>query len=172
MTTEGSDFSNDLVALLPRARRFALALTGSHADAEDLVQSAILRALRRQETWRPGTRLDSWLFKIIQNLWRDDLRAMRRKAPHIELAPALPGEDGRAVASSRLDLADVATALNALPAEQRAVIALVVLDGMSYQEAADALHIPLGTIMSRLARARAALAARLDVDDEEIQSVK
>jgi RNA polymerase sigma-70 factor (ECF subfamily) len=170
---EGKEsFQSDLVALLPRLRRFALAMTGSHADAEDLVQSAVLRALRRQETWQPGTRLDSWMFKIMQNLWRDDLRAMRRRKPHVELTPALPGEDGRVVTAGLLDLGDVTLVLSTLPREQRTVMALVVLDGMSYAEAADALGVPVGTVMSRLARARAALAARLAPTPTPFQDVK
>ncbi len=167
-----SGFKKDLVALLPRLRRFALAMSSSSQEAEDLVQAALERALRREGSWQQGTRLDSWMFKMIQNLWLDELRAYRRRAEPLERATDLAGEDGREAMLRLLRLAEVRTALQALPDEQRAVMALVVLDGMSYQQAATTLGIPVGTVMSRLARARAALVSRLEAGEPRIKIVK
>jgi RNA polymerase sigma-70 factor (ECF subfamily) len=156
-----ANFRNDLIELLPRLRRFALALSGPSQDADDLVQSAIERALRHPGSWKDGTRLDSWMYKILQNLWIDEIRSRRRRADPIDSAAQVVGEDGRDVTSVRIDLAAAQRAMAALPEEQRLVLTLVVLDGMSYQEAADTLDVPIGTIMSRVARGRAAVVTRL-----------
>jgi RNA polymerase sigma-70 factor (ECF subfamily) len=153
-------FRKDLIALLPRLHRFALALSSSPTDADDLIQAAVERALRHQHSWKEGTRLDSWMYKIIQNLWVDELRARRRRADPINSILEIAGDDGRNVTAARIDLAEVRAVLATLPEEQRVVLTLVVLDGMKYQEAADVIGVPIGTIMSRLARARAAIAVR------------
>lgn len=154
-------FQRELIALLPRMRRFAQSLTRSPSDSEDLVQSAVERALKN---WRQGAladRLDSWLFKILQNLWIDEIRR-RQRSP---TAPApdenLVGEDGRLTTSSRMDLDAASAAMMSLPADQQTVLALIVIDGMSYQQAADVMDVPIGTIMSRLARARRTLTDKL-----------
>lgn len=157
-------FRSELIELLPRLRRFAMALANSNADADDLVQSAIERALKHQRSWKEGTRLDSWMYKIVQNLWIDEIRSRRRRADPLEAAAEVVGEDGRDVTSVRIDLAAAKRAMAKLPEEQRLVLTLVVLDGMSYQDAAETLDVPIGTIMSRLARARSAIAARLGSD--------
>jgi RNA polymerase sigma-70 factor (ECF subfamily) len=162
----------ELVELLPRARRFAWVLTRSHADAEDVVQASIERALRGADGWTPGTRLDSWLFKIMQNVWRDELRAHRRRAEPLEAAAHLSGSDGRETTMRHLETLEAAAALAELPEDQRAVIALVVIEGLSYQGTADVLEIPVGTVMSRLARARARLAATLGDDDQRVRTAK
>lgn len=154
-------FRDELVLLLPRLRRFALATTNSRHEAEDLLQTAVERALRHESSWQQGTRLDSWMFKIMQNLWLDELRAHRRRTEPLDEIVNLAGEDGRDSMTHQLQFEEAHAALQSLPDEQRAVVALVVLDGMSYQQAANALDIPVGTVMSRLARGRAALAARL-----------
>jgi RNA polymerase sigma-70 factor (ECF subfamily) len=114
-----SDFRRNLVILLPRLRRFALALAGSRADAEDLVQSAVERALKAEARWRDGGRLDSWMFKIVQNLWIDQRR--RGRAPKSDLSEALHlvGEDGRDVVGARADLRDARAAFDGLPPEQK-----------------------------------------------------
>ncbi len=157
-----ADFRRDLVDLLPQLRRFALALSRTHHDAEDLVQAAVERALRHADAWQQGTELGSWMYRIIQNLWRDELRAHRRRAEPLDAVMELAGDDGREVMFHQLQWAEMRVALQALPEEQRMVIVLVVLDGLSYQQAAGVLEVPVGTIMSRLARARARLAASLD----------
>lgn len=153
----------EMLALIPRLRRFGYALTGSRDDADDLTQIVLERALTRMDQYQPGTRLDSWLFRIAHNAWIDELRARKRRGPALDLDETgeITGEDGRAVSDARLELADVRAAVALLPEEQRAVLAMVAVEGLSYQEAADALEIPIGTVMSRLARARKALAAKL-----------
>jgi RNA polymerase sigma-70 factor (ECF subfamily) len=166
------DFRQQLVELLPRLRRFAFALTRSAHDAEDVVQAAVERALLHAESWRQGTRLDSWMYRIIQNLWRDELRAHRRKAESLDSAAEIVGVDGRIETAAQADLEDARAALLKLPEEQRAVFIVVVLDGMSYQEAADTLQIPIGTVMSRLARARATLAATLGHSVRRLKAAK
>jgi RNA polymerase sigma-70 factor (ECF subfamily) len=153
-----------MVAVLPRLRRFAYALTGNAEQGDDLVQDACLRALSRIDQWQPGTRLDSWMYRIAQNIWLDRVRAnkVRGEVVDVEVAEAIAGSDGRAVTESELTLQAVAAALARLPAEQRAVVALVCVEGASYKEAAEITGVPIGTVMSRLARARRALAAVLN----------
>lgn len=153
-----------MVAVLPRLRRFAYALTGSAEQGDDLVQDACLRALSRIDQWQPGTRLDSWMYRIAQNIWLDRVRAnkVRGQVVDVEVAEGIVGSDGRDVAESELTLETVAAALTRLPAEQRAVVALVCVEGASYKEAAEITGVPIGTVMSRLARARRALHAVLN----------
>jgi len=148
--------------LLPRLRRFAINLSGSTDDGDDLVQAACERALARSHQWQPGTRLDSWLYRIIHTIWIDQLRARKVRA-HVPLdaAEALTRAAVEHPAEARLTLDAVRRALAELPEEQRAVMTLVCADGFTYKEAASALDIPIGTVMSRLARARLALMARL-----------
>ncbi len=162
-----SRFAEDLVALLPRLRRFALSLTGSVAEADDLVQAACERALRARDQWEPGTRLDSWVYRIIRNLWIDAIRKRRTEGviEAIDEATSVEGEDGRRVAETALTLTEVSVAVGELPEEQRTVLLLVCTEERSYQEAADMLGVPIGTVMSRLARGRRSLAERFNIDD-------
>src|SRR6185503_8556545 len=134
-----SEFRTELVSLLPRLRRFALALSGSRADAEDLVQSAVERALRAESRWRDGGRMDSWMFKIVQNLWIDQRSAARTPKADLSEALELTGDDGRDVVGVRADLRAARAAYDGLPAEQKAVVALVIVDGAAYKEAAEIL---------------------------------
>jgi len=154
----------EMVTLLPRLRRFACGLTGSLADADDLVQGAALRALERIGQWQPGTRLDSWMFRILQNLWIDQLRARRGREVTMEpedLAERSVGDAAREQ-EARLALGEVRREVAKLPPEQRAVLMLVTVEGVSYKEAAEILEIPIGTVMSRLARARLALGRAIE----------
>ena len=157
-------FSQQLVALLPRLRRFARGLTGSQDQGDDLVQASCERALTRQDQFERGTRLDSWMYRIMQNLWIDDRRRAKRGA--IALDPAdLEREAGGAAnpaPDERLYLADVRRAIAGLPDDQRAVLLLVSVEGLSYRDASQALGVPIGTIMSRLCRGRLALGRALD----------
>ncbi|MDX2202917.1 MAG: RNA polymerase sigma factor [Hyphomicrobiaceae bacterium] len=151
------------MALLPRLRRFAYVLTKDMEQADDLVQDTCLRALDRIGQWEEGTRLDSWLFRIAQNIWFDKLRALKTRG-HVEEIDAdteYAGEDGRDVTDNRLALSDIAKALEKLSPDQQVLVALVCIDGLSYKEAADTLEIPIGTVMSRLARARQSLYAAI-----------
>jgi RNA polymerase sigma-70 factor, ECF subfamily len=154
-----SDLTDRIIALLPRLRRFALTLTRHDEDADDLLQSTLERALGRLSSWREGTRLDSWMFKIMQNLWIDQTRSRRTRghqADDVDLS-LLPGADGRQVMEDRLTVQSTLSAIMALPEDQRAVMLMVVVEGLSYKDAADVLDVPVGTVMSRLARARAAV---------------
>jgi RNA polymerase sigma-70 factor, ECF subfamily len=155
------DIRARMVAVLPRLRRFAYALTGNTEQGDDLVQDACLRALSRMDLWQPGTRLDSWMYRIAQNIWLDRLRAnkVRGEIVGIETMEGVTGSDGRQVAESELTLQAVAAAMAQLPAEQRAMVALVCIEGASYKEAAEVAGVPVGTVMSRLARARRSLHA-------------
>jgi RNA polymerase sigma-70 factor (ECF subfamily) len=147
-----------LVPLLPRLRRFGIALTGSASDADELVQDACERALKRGDQLRDDTRLDAWLYGIMRNRWSDELRRRRvRRHDPVEAAFSVAGEDGERAAEARLVLERVRGALSQLPAEQRTVLVLVCVDGLSYKEVAEVLDIPIGTVMSRLARGRRAL---------------
>lgn len=166
-----ASFSQQLVEVIPRLRRFARSLTRSAADADDLAQAAIERALVHQASWKPGTRLDSWVYRIAQNLWRDELRAHRRRAEPLE-GVEVAGEDGRESFTRLIEVGEVADSFQRLPDEQRLVISLVVLDGLSYQEAADVLEVPVGTVMSRLARARGRLAAQMPHDAGRLRAAK
>jgi RNA polymerase sigma-70 factor (ECF subfamily) len=150
------DVRQDMVALLPRLRRFAYAQTGSREAADELVQAACERALSRLDQFTPGTRLDSWMFRIMQSIWINRVRhAARWPQAKPEVMDFMP-HDARIheYAEARADLAIVRAEVARLPDEQRAVLALVAIDGRSYQEAAEILEVPIGTVMSRLSRAR------------------
>jgi RNA polymerase sigma-70 factor (ECF subfamily) len=154
----------DMIALLPRLRRFAYGLTGSLDDGDDLTQAACEKALRSLDQFAPGTRLDSWMFRIAQNLWIDRQRSQRvRREQGVEPADleALATTDGARAMEQRIDLADVRRKVAALPEDQRSVLLLVSVEGASYKQAAEILEIPIGTVMSRLARARLSLGRAL-----------
>ena len=160
-----------MIQILPRLRAFARSLAGAPDQADDLVQQTCERALRSLAHFTPGTRLDSWMFRIMQNLWIDTLRA---RPDTVALAADaegedrpgadLVGEDGRVTTEARLHLADVRRAIRGLPEEQRIALFLVCVEGMRYRDVAEALEIPIGTVMSRLGRARAALAAMMEAE--------
>lgn len=156
-------FQREMIANLPRLRSLARALTRSHADADDLVQLTLERALRRRETWTPGTRQDSWMFRILRNIWIDESRARQRRSL-VLLDGEAPdvGDRGAAAIEDHLAVADLGRAMEQLPDEQRIAVALVLVDGLSYKEAAEILGVPQGTLTSRLARARAALLQQLE----------
>ena len=163
MAIDHAAVRDDIVALLPRLRRFARSLTGNLADADDLVQAGLERVLRHLDLYQPGTRLDSWLFKVLKNVWIDEVRSRTRRgrvlAPEEEGAHV--GDDGAASAEARQQLIEVEAAMRDLPEEQRVVIALICIEGLSYAEASDVLDVPVGTLSSRLTRGREALLARL-----------
>jgi RNA polymerase sigma factor (sigma-70 family) len=151
----------ELKQLLPALRRFAYSLTGSMADADDLLQNTVVRLLNTPPA--EGVPLPQWAFKICRNLWIDDYRAQKVRnlaTQHTELQQE-NFSDGEQDMINDIQLAEVNTAMNSLPDEQREVLSLVAVQGLSYQEAASVLAIPAGTIMSRLARARAAMVSAL-----------
>jgi RNA polymerase sigma-70 factor (ECF subfamily) len=148
-----------MVGLLPRLRRFARSLARDPDNADDLVQAACERALGRLGQIAEGTRLDSWLYRIIYTQWIDHLR--RRKTRYVKLS-LLSNENKSnpptTESGEHLDVAlDLQNALSALPEDQRAAIVLVCVEGNSYAEAATVMEIPAGTVASRVARARTAL---------------
>lgn len=153
----------EIVALIPRLRRFARTLTGNGDEADDLVQGALERALARLDQYEPGTRLDSWLYRVIKNAWIDEVRAKGRRGR--VFAPAEAGDtvgaNGAAEMETRLEMRAVENAMADLPEEQRMAIGLVCVEGLSYREAAAVLGVPIGTVTSRLARGRETLSARL-----------
>ena len=153
---ERSRLGREIVALLPRLRRFAAGLSGSVQDGDDIVQAACLRALERHYQWEPGTRLDSWMFRIIRNLWLDGRKsAWNRLVLSDECAmDAAPGSSLERELEARNELALARQAIAELPPQQREVLMLVTVEGQTYEAAAATLGIPLGTVMSRLARAR------------------
>jgi RNA polymerase sigma-70 factor (ECF subfamily) len=159
-------FSEQLIAMLPRLRRFARSLTGSADKADELVQTACAKALAAKESWAPGTRFDSWMFRIARNAWIDTIRRSRHEAVtagegEIEQVAGTDGEDAQV---ARLTLNTVMAAIDRLPDDQREVLVLVVMEEFSYGEVADMLGIPIGTVMSRLARARVKIAAATGID--------
>jgi RNA polymerase sigma factor (sigma-70 family) len=159
MVRESDQLRSEIVAMLPRLRRFARALTGQPADADDIVQIAVERALVRLEQFQPGTRLDAWLLTIVRNAWLDEARARQRRAKvfaDAELGERV-GDGGEAAAHAKLEANEVRKAMLSLPEEQREAVALVCVDGLAYREAAEVLGVPIGTLTSRLARGREAL---------------
>lgn len=160
MRSTSEEISDGIVELLPRLRRFARTLSRNQHDADDLVQSVVERAWRHLDQLQPGANLGSWMFGIMKNAWIDDRRAKTRRGE-----VALPDDSGQHPAISPVDandsLRDVSEAMNKLPEEQRLAVALVLVEGMSYKEASALLDIPMGTLTSRLARGRTALAEAL-----------
>jgi RNA polymerase sigma-70 factor, ECF subfamily len=160
MTDMPEEIGERIVLLLPRLRRFARSLSRNQHDADDLVQSAVERAWRNLAQFKPGASLAGWMFGIMRNAWLDNLRSRKRRGE-----VALPDDSGEHPAVSPVDtdtnLWSVSEAMNKLPEEQRLAIALVLVEGLSYKEAAEVLEVPIGTLTSRLARGRTALATAL-----------
>jgi len=148
-----SDHDSLITQQIPRLRRYARALTGDRAAADDLVQDTLERALSRFHLWRQGSDLRAWLFTIMHNIFVNQVRSRaRRYHESLETEPA--AEAVRAPEPDWLELRDIASALSRLPHEQRAVVLLVGLEQFTYDEAARVLEVPIGTVMSRLSRAR------------------
>ncbi|MBW8752815.1 MAG: RNA polymerase sigma factor [Sphingomonadales bacterium] len=155
------EFQQGVLALLPRLRRFAVGLTRDPADADDLCQTTIERALRSRGQWLPGSRLDSWMYRIMRNIWIDETRMRTRRGKTF-----VDEEQGLAIGASggqeaMLELSDIDRALAKLPGEQREAVLLVMVEGYSYKEAAEIVGCPVGTLNSRLVRGRDALLAQL-----------
>ncbi|CDO34271.1 RNA polymerase sigma factor [Novosphingobium sp. KN65.2] len=156
-------FCEELTALLPRLRRFARGLTQDSADADDLCQQTIERALKARQQWQEGTRLDAWVYRIMRNQWIDEVRARTRRSQTFahEDEGMNVGVPGDRDAENRVELGNVERALQRLPEEQREAVVLVMVEGFGYKEAADILGIPQGTLTSRLGRGREALLREL-----------
>lgn len=149
-------FDAQVVQYIPRLRRYARALTGDRTAADDLVQDTLERAWSKLHLWRHGSDLRAWLFTIMHNVFINQVRSRsNERLVAIDETPDLP-EESRS-APGEFDMHDLEAALKRLPEEQRAVLLLVGLEQLSYEETARALGIPIGTVMSRLSRARARL---------------
>ncbi|MBA4768634.1 MAG: RNA polymerase sigma factor [Porphyrobacter sp.] len=155
-------FEQQALELLPRLRRFAIGLAGSPADGDDLCQMTIERALSRRDQWQEGTRLDSWMYRIMRNIFIDERRASTRRGETFvdEEAGLSVGADGGQEA--RVELSMVDRAMARLPEDQREAVLLVMVEGYSYKEAAAIVDCPVGTLNSRLVRGRDALMAMLE----------
>jgi RNA polymerase sigma-70 factor, ECF subfamily len=167
-TNEGlENIQEQIVALLPRLRRFARNLVRNPHDADDVVQIAVERALLRQDQWRSDARLDSWLFKILRNAWIDQVRSRGRQAKIF--MPEEHGEHvGEASMEREIDRWTAETALTRLPEDQRLAVSLVLIEGLSYKDAAEVLEVPIGTLTSRLARGREALQGMLRLPEGDV----
>ena len=149
----------DLIALLPRLRRFAFTIARSAADADDLVQEACIRALTRQDQWNPAQPLDRWVFRILRNVWIDEVRKRQVRTGQGQI----PAEDASELISvetgeARFAERELHKKITEMPDELGLVVLVVSVEGYSYKEAAELLDIPVGTVMSRLHRARKQLA--------------
>lgn len=168
MNNPADSIRDVLVELLPRLRRFGRALTRNQDDADDLVQIAIERALRHADQWQPGSRVDYWIIGIMRNAWIDEIRVRNRRSALF--APEEAGEHvGESPMQALTESLAIQDAVSRLPEDQRIVIALVLVEGFSYREAAELLEIPIGTLTSRLARARTALQSLLGAQHKAAQ---
>lgn len=158
------EFRAELLSLLPRLRRYALVKTGTPEQADDLVQATCERAWRARDQWRPGERMDYWTFRIMKNLYIDEVRSASVRGTDVgpEALEEIPDHRWARRVEGSMTLAQVWEAMQQLPAPMREVLALVPIEGLSYREAAAVLDVPVGTVMSRLARARAELMSRLN----------
>ncbi|MEO1140432.1 MAG: RNA polymerase sigma factor [Pseudomonadota bacterium] len=159
-------FSDSLIALLPNLKRFAMSLCQRQDVADDLVQITAERAFQSRSKFDPSTRLEAWLFRILRNAWIDMVRRNKTRGIEIEPTDALdmPSVDGVRDIEARLMLDQTNAALQTLVEEQREVIILVCMEEMTYKETANILEVPTGTVMSRLSRARVALAEKLGIN--------
>jgi RNA polymerase sigma factor (sigma-70 family) len=163
MSGPGDVLHGRIIELLPKLRRFARSLARNPHDADDLLQGALERALAHLEQWQADTRLDSWLYTIVKNAWIDELRSRARREHTLadsEQADAVPDHRGDASGTLAVD-----QAMECLPADQRLAVALVLIEGLPYKEAAQIIGVPMGTLTSRLARGREALQQLLGPGD-------
>jgi RNA polymerase sigma-70 factor, ECF subfamily len=156
-----NDFARQLEALIPRLRRYARALTRDVSRADDVVQSCLTRALAKQHLWQPGTDLRAWLFTILHNQYVNEVRRSVREGVNVAVEGMAPMLTVQSNAIAVLQLRDLESAIARLPQEQRQVILLVCLEGMAYEQVAAVLQVSVGTVRSRLSRARVQL--RLEV---------
>ena len=166
------DLADRIAAEIPRLRRYARALLRSETEADDLVQTCILRGLIKQHLWQEGSDLRAWLFTILHIQFVNGVRRSARKAT-VEFVedfdgdtPELPSQE------KRLELRDLDRALALLPDEQKTVILLIGLEGMNYETAANVIGVPIGTVRSRLSRGREALRRLMGVKPDSPAEAK
>jgi len=160
------DFTQDLIDFLPNLRRFAISLCQSRDLADELVQVTAEKAFAARDGFDPATRLDAWLFRIMRNAWIDMIRRRKTQGTQIDIddMPDARVVDGAQTVETSLMLKSARQAMAALPREQREVMMLICVEEMTYNETADILDLPIGTIMSRLSRARIAIAENLGIN--------
>jgi RNA polymerase sigma-70 factor (ECF subfamily) len=154
------DITQLMVSCIPRLRRYARALVGDRSGADDLVQDTMERGWGKLSSWRAGSDMRAWLFGIMHNLHIDQVR--KPTLSTVELDDDTPAPIVNATQTQGLEMRDMQSALEALPVELREVLLLVALEEMTYEETAATLGIPVGTVMSRLSRARERLRARME----------
>jgi RNA polymerase sigma-70 factor, ECF subfamily len=160
--TDLVQFRKDLVHYLPRLRRFALTLTRNADDADDLVQTACERAILKRDQWQEGSRLDSWLYTMMRNLWISEIRKRKVRMGEGQIDAEESGQLVETVGPSDQTYGNQLMAIvKSLPEGLSSVLLLVSIEGHTYQEAADILDIPIGTVMSRMSKARQVMKARL-----------
>ena len=164
-----SDFGRLIEQEVPRLRRYARALTRDIGQADDLVQSCLVRALAKEHLWQPGSNLRAWIMTVLHNLHINRIRRLIREQDNAIVASVCPAR-AQTEPSARLDLLDVERAIGKLPENERRVIRLIGLEGMRYDNAAEILGVPIGTVRSRLARARSKLRKLLECDIESAAS--
>jgi RNA polymerase sigma-70 factor, ECF subfamily len=165
-----NDFGRLVEAEIPRLRRYARALTRDAIRADDLVQSCLVRAVAKQHLWQPGTDLRAWLFTILHNQHVNDVRRGIRDGNNVPIDEITPVATVESNAMATLELRDLERGLAKLPQEQREVILLVGLEGMRYEEVAEILNIPVGTVRSRLSRGRDQLRMLMGMEDKRLRS--
>lgn len=153
---------NQIIALVPMIRRFAYSLTGNHHDADDLLQNTIERLLTKGVP--DNVELNKWMFRVCRNLWIDEYRSRKvrqtaAQSPELSSGQIINDEKKQ---TDRISLHEVNNAMDVLPDEQRSILSLVAIQGMSYKEVSETLEIPIGTVMSRLSRARISLSQCLN----------
>jgi len=162
-----NDFAKMLEAEIPRLRRYARALTRDVVRADDLVQNCLVRAIAKQHLWQAGTDLRAWLFTIMHNQNVNDVRRSMRDGITVDVADCASVLTTQPTAPAALELRDLKIALDKLPLEQREVIMLIGLEGMRYEQAAEILGVPVGTVRSRLSRGRERLRELLGMSEAE-----
>lgn len=165
-------FLDEMEACVPALRRYARALTHNADLADDLVQDCLERAIRKRGLWQPTGPLRAWLFRILLNIWRNDLRHRSRAPDAAPLSSVVVEPQVPSASPGRLAFAETARAMQLLPDEQRQALLLVAVEDMSYAEAAAALEIPMGTLMSRLSRARTALRKLTEEGGTRLRALK
>jgi RNA polymerase sigma-70 factor, ECF subfamily len=161
-----SEFDRMLEDEIPRLRRYARALTRDALRADDLVQDTLVRGLTKQHLWQPGTNLRAWLFTLMHNQFVNDSRRCNREGAAIDVDDVAASLVAVTDPTASRQLHELERALGELPIEQREVILLVGLEGMRYDDAAEVLAVPIGTVRSRLSRGRESLRRLLDMDPE------
>ena len=162
-----TDFAGLLEEQMPRLRRYAVALTRSQDKADDLVQATLVRAIAKQHLYKPDTNLRAWLFTLLHNQHVNDVRRSARQGSAINIEDAASDLVAVTDPTASRQLTELDRAIGKLPVEQRQVILMVGLEGMSYNEVATILMVPIGTVRSRLSRGRSLLRQLMGIDEDE-----